>query len=265
MTYRQDYETLLLSHEGSVLRVILNRPQVHNAFNETMVNELRHVFKAVTGEEKIRVVVLTGEGKSFCAGADLNWMRRVKDYSFQDNLEESKRLAELMYAIYSLPLPTIARVNGAAIGGGAGLMAACDLVLAAQTAQFSLSEVKLGLVPAVISPYVIRRVGESACREFFLTGERLSAEKALRFGLVNEVVPLKDLDGAVGHRVNQLLNSGPMALKTCKEILRRVPGMSFAEAKAYTAEIIASLRISPEGQEGMTAFLEKRKPRWSES
>jgi methylglutaconyl-CoA hydratase len=258
------YQTILVSQEGSVVRIALNRPQVHNAFNETMVQELRQAFEAVCRTEGVRVVVLTGQGKSFCAGADLNWMSQVKDYSFEDNLKESKSLAELMYAIYALPVPTIARVNGAAIGGGAGLMAACDLAIAAQTAKFSLSEVKLGLVPAVISPYVIRRVGESACREFFLTGERLTAEKALRFGLINEVVPLEDLDEAVQERVTQLQSSGPQALSTCKEILRRVPGMSFEEARAYTAEIIASLRISQEGQEGMSAFLEKRKPGWAE-
>ena len=231
--------------------------------DDEQLSAFRQAFEDICRDEEIRIVVLTGAGKSFCAGADLNWMRKVKDYSFADNLKESKQLAELMYAIYALPLPTIARVNGAAIGGGAGLMAACDLAIAAQTAKFSLSEVKLGLVPAVISPYVIRRVGESACREFFLTGERLTAEKALRFGLVNEVAPLEDLNRAVQERVTQLLTSGPKALNTCKEILRRVPSMSFEEAKAYTAKVIASLRVSQEGQEGMSAFLEKRKPRWA--
>lgn len=259
----KEFQTILVSQDGPVVRITLNRPQVHNAFNEAMVQELRQAFEAVCREQELRVVILTGQGKSFCAGADLNWMRKVKDYSFEDNLKESRSLAELMYAIYALPLPTIARVNGAAIGGGAGLLAACDLVIAAQTAKFSLSEVKLGLVPAVISPYVIRRVGESACREFFLTGERLTAEKALQFGLINKVVPLEELNQAVDGQVAQLLTSGPKALSTCKEILRKVPRMSFAEAKAYTAEIIASLRISEEGQEGMSAFLEKRKPPWS--
>lgn len=263
MTDARHYQTILVTREDSVVHIALNRPQVHNAFNETMVQELRGAFDAVCQDEKTRIVILTGQGKSFCAGADLNWMRKVKDYSYEDNLKESTSLAELMYAIYALPRPTIARVNGAAIGGGAGLMAACDLVIAAQTAKFSLSEVKLGLVPAVISPYVIRRVGESVCREFFLTGERLTAEKALRYGLVNEVVSMEDLDKAVEARVRQLLTSGPNALNTCKEILRKVPGMSFQEAKAYTAEIIASLRVSDEGQEGMSAFLEKRKPRWA--
>jgi methylglutaconyl-CoA hydratase len=257
-----DYQTILVSRDGSVLHIALNRPEVHNAFNDKMVEELQHAVDDLGRDKQMRVMILTGKGKSFCAGADLNWMRRVKDYSFEENLKESERLAELMYAIYALPLATIARVNGATIGGGTGLMAACDLVIAAETAKFSLSEVKLGLVPAVISPYVVRRAGESACREFMLTGERLSAEKALRFGLVNEVVPPEALDGAVQERVDQLLTSGPEALGTCKELLRRVPRMSFDEAKTYTAEAIARLRNSDEGQEGMAAFLEKRKPRW---
>jgi methylglutaconyl-CoA hydratase len=258
----QNYQTILTSQDGPVLRVALNRPEVHNAFNDRMVEELLEVFSDIAERQDLRVVILTGQGKSFCAGADLNWMRRVKNYSFEENLKESNRLADLMYAIYALPLPTIARINGATIGGGTGLMAACDLVIAAQSAKISLSEVKLGLVPAVISPYVVRRAGESACRQFMLTGERLTAEKALNFGLVNQVVPMEDLDEAVREHAAQLLTSGPEALKTCKELLRRVPEMSFEEVKSYTAEVIARLRLSDEGQEGMAAFLEKRKPKW---
>ncbi|MFC1683550.1 enoyl-CoA hydratase/isomerase family protein [Candidatus Zixiibacteriota bacterium] len=258
----KNYETILTSQDGPIIRIALNRPEVHNAFNDKMVEELLEVFSDIAERQDLRVVILTGQGKSFCAGADLNWMRRVKDYSFEENLKESKRLADLMYAIYALPLPTIARINGATIGGGTGLMAACDLVIAAQSAKISLSEVKLGLVPAVISPYVVRRAGESACRQFMLTGERLTAEKALDFGLVNQVVPMENLDEAVQEHAAQLLTSGPEALKTCKELLRRVPEMSFEEVKSYTAEVIARLRLSDEGQEGMAAFLEKRKPKW---
>jgi methylglutaconyl-CoA hydratase len=165
--------------------------------------------------------------------------------------------------MYSLPKPIIARVNGAAIGGGTGLVAVCDIAIAAEKAKFSLSEVKLGLVPACISPYVIRKVGEGRCREFFLTGERLTANHALELGLVNQVVPLESLDQAVDEKVNQLISSGPKAIAMCKELLRKVPGMSFDEAKTYTAEMIASMRIGDEGQEGMNAFLEKRKPKWT--
>jgi methylglutaconyl-CoA hydratase len=264
MSDAKEYQTILVSQDGPLLNIALNRPEVHNAFNEVMIAELQDAVDQTVGETQVRVVVLTGKGRSFCAGADLNWMRRVKDYSYQENLAESKRLADLMYAFYTLPMPTIARVNGAAIGGGTGLLAACDLVIAAETAKFSLSEVKLGLVPAVISPYVIRRVGESRCRQLMLTGERFKAERAKRYGLVNTVVSIEDLDDAVQERTAQLLTSGPEALKTCKELLRRVPLMDFEEAKAYTAEVIAQLRMSREGQEGMAAFLDKRKPDWSQ-
>jgi len=258
-----NYQTILVSSDGPLLTIALNRPEVHNAFNENMITELQEVIDHTVREARARVVILTGTGRSFCAGADLNWMRRVKDYSYEENLAESKRLADLMYAIYTLPMPAIARVNGAAIGGGTGLLAACDVVIAAETAKFSLSEVKLGLVPAVISPYVIRRVGESRCRQLMLSGERFKAERARRYGLVNTAVPIEDLDDAVEEQTAQLLTSGPEALKTCKELLRRIPLMGFQEARDYTAEVIARLRMSPEGQEGMAAFLEKRKPEWN--
>ena len=262
MSDRKEYQTILVSSDGPLLSIALNRPEVHNAFNEVMIAELQDAIDRSVREDRVRVVVLTGKGRSFCAGADLNWMRRVKDYSYEENLAESRRLADLMYAIYTLPVPTIARVNGAAIGGGTGLLAACDVIIAAEVAKFSLSEVKLGLVPAVISPYVIRRVGESRCRQLMLTGERFKADRAKRYGLVNTVAPVDDLDDAVHKRVAQLLTSGPEALKTCKELLHRVPLMNFREARDYTAEVIARLRISPEGQEGMASFLEKRKPDW---
>lgn len=263
MTNKKTFQTITYSKEDSVARVTLNRPEIHNAFNEVMIQELIDVFKDISKDKDTRVVVLTGNGKSFCAGADLNWMKKVVDFSYEENLKESLDLAELFYLIYSLPKPTIARVNGAAIGGGAGLVAVCDLVIASEKAKFSLSEVKLGLVPACISPYEVRRVGEKNCRELFLTGERIDAQKALDFGLVNQVVPHDDLDKAVDELVKQLSNSGPNALAMCKKLLQNVPLMSFEEVKKYTAEMIASLRMSDEGQEGMNAFLEKRKPNWA--
>ena len=262
--FDQTYSTIRCEAKGPIVRVILNRPDVHNAFNDIMIGELLKVFREVREARGIRVVIFTGEGKSFCAGADLNWMKKVKDYSFEENLRESLDISELMYSIYSLPLPTIARVNGAAVGGGMGFVATCDIAVAQSDARFSLSEVKLGLVPACISPYVIRKAGEGACREFMLTGERLTAQKAMRFGLVNEVVEPGDLDGAVSSFVEKLLTSGPNAIAICKELLRKVPVMSFDEAKRMTAEAIANLRVSDEGQEGMKAFLEKRKPSWFE-
>ncbi len=287
--FRDNYNTILCQVEGPIVRVVLNRPDVRNAFNGEMVTELLDVFSALhkaclkmglrgtmpgaaaeacgdSGADAtapgIRVVVFTGAGKSFCAGADLNWMKRVKDYSFEENLRESLDISELMYSIYSLPLPTIARVNGAAVGGGMGFVASCDMAIASTEAKLSLSEVKLGLVPACISPYVIRKAGEGACREFMLTGERLTAEKAMRLGLVNEVVEPSRLDDAVAELAERLISSGPHAIAICKDLLRTVPGMSFEEVKRMTAEAIARLRVSDEGQEGMKAFLEKRRPSW---
>jgi methylglutaconyl-CoA hydratase len=266
--FRDDYSTILCKADGPVVRVVLNRPDVHNAFNGDMVRELLEVFsdlhRASQKSTDVRVVVFTGEGKSFCAGADLNWMKRVKDYTFEENLKESLDISELFYSIYALSLPTVARVNGAAVGGGMGFVASCDIAVASSEARFSLSEVKLGLVPACISPYVIRKAGEGACREFMLTGERLTAEKAMRLGLVNEVVAPSELDGSVSGLVDRLISSGPKAIGICKELLRTVPGMSFDEVKKTTAEAIAHLRVSEEGQEGMKAFLEKRRPRWSQ-
>lgn len=258
------YETILYEKKENVAYVMLNRPEVHNAFNDKMINELIEVFDDLKTQDDIRVVVLTGNGKSFCAGADLNWMRRVKDYKYEDNLQESLALSEMFYKMYSLPKPTIALVNGVAIGGGTGLVAVCDVAVAASRAKFSFSEVKLGLVPACISPYVVKKCGEGRCREFFLTGERLTAEKACHAGLVNFVAPSEEIDNVIENLVKQLLSSGPAAIAMCKELLSSIPELSLEEAGKYTAEVIAKLRISDEGQEGMNAFLEKRKPKWTE-
>jgi len=249
--------------ENKIARITLSRPEVHNAFNDIMINELLSTYQEIAKNLDVRVAILTGKGQSFCAGADVNWMKRVKDYSYEQNLAESLNLAELLYTMYTLPQPTIARVNGAAIGGGAGLVAVNDIVIASEKATFSLSEVKLGLVPACISPYVLKRVGERGCRELFLTGTRIDGIKAKEFGLANEVTKEEELDQAVENRIKLLMTSGPQAIALCKELLQKVPGMGFEEFKKYTAEVIAKLRISDEGQEGMNAFLEKRKPKWS--
>jgi methylglutaconyl-CoA hydratase len=259
----QVYETVLFTVENRVARVTLNRPHIRNAFNEVMIRELLEVFSDIEGRDDIRVVVLSGSGSCYCAGADLNWMREVREFSYEENYEDTLRLSEVMYRIYASPKPTIARVNGPAIGGGTGFVAVCDLAIAADTALFSFSEVKIGVVPACISPYVIRRVGESACREFFLTGVRISAAKALEAGLVNQVVPPDRLDAAVEERVTQLLSSGPYALKVCKELIANVSLMDLGEAKGYTARILSALREGDEAQEGIAAFLDKRKPGWS--
>ena len=264
MAEERKFKTITYSLKDKIATVTLNRPEVHNAFNEVMIAELTEAFKQISEDDEVRVVVLTGNGESFSAGADLNWMKKMINYSYEQNLDDSLKLAELFYLMYSLPKPVIARVNGAAIGGGTGLVAVCDIAIASEKAKFSLSEVKLGLVPACISPYVIRKVGEGRCREFFLTGERLSAKRALELGLVNQVAPPEELDEAVQEKAAHLVSSGPRALAMCKELLKNVPGMDFEKAKTYTADMIARMRIGDEGQEGMNAFLEKRKPKWIE-
>lgn len=264
----ESYTTIKTERTDEIFRVTMSRPEVHNAFNEHLIADLSHCYREIArqtdGPDPLRVVVFTGEGKSFSAGADLNWMRKMVDYTFEENMEDSMALAELMHLIYTCPVPTIARVNGAAIGGGVGLLSACDFVVASDRATFSLSEVKLGIVPACIAPYVIGRVGQRAAREFFLTGERFNAKKALEIGLVNRVAPHDELDEAIGELAERLITSGPQALKMAKDLIREVPGMSPDTYKKYTAEMIARLRISDEGQEGMRAFFEKRKPAWAQ-
>ncbi len=258
-----EFQTILLTLDRKVAWVTFNRPEVHNAFNAAMIAELAEVFERLKNDESVRMIVLTGEGQSFCAGADINWMREIIDYSYEQNLQESLHLAEALHRLYTLPKPTVAMVNGTAIGGGNGFLSACDIAVAAEEAQFGLSEVKIGLVPAAISPYVMRKIGESKAREYFLTGKRIPARKAQEIGLVNEVVPRKQLENTVEDLANLLLTSGPEALSSCKELIFRVPLLSLEEAKEFTARMIANLRISEEGQEGMAAFLEKRKPKWT--
>ncbi|MEW5902524.1 MAG: enoyl-CoA hydratase/isomerase family protein [Acidobacteriota bacterium] len=256
------YETILAEKRGQTVWLWLNRPQVHNAFNAAMIRELAEAFENARTDDSVRIVILSGVGESFCAGADLNWMREIIRFSYEQNLRESRELAALLRAIYALPKPAIARVNGTVIGGGNGLFSACDLAIASERAKFGLSEVKIGLIPAAISPYIVKRIGESEARALFLTGERFDASRALALGLVNTVVPHDRLDAKVEEVIRLLLSSGPEAIAKSKELLQRVPGMSLEEAGDYTAKIIAELRVSPEGQEGMAAFLEKRKPNW---
>ena len=256
------FTTISFTEEGPIARVTLNRPDVHNAFNGAMIEEIIEVFTSIGNSKTIRVVVLSGAGASFCAGADLNWMREIIKFSFKENLRESKRVADMMEAVNFCPKAVIAKVQGATIGGGTGLIAACDLVIASEAAFFSLSEVKIGLVPACIAPYVIARVGPGKARECFITGERLPATKAVQIGLASEVVPAKLLDQRVEERVLEILKNGPEAVAEAKTLVATVPGMKIAKAKKYTAEMIARLRVSPEGEEGMDAFLNRRKAEW---
>ena len=259
----KSFQTIRTERDGRVGRIWLARPDVRNAFNAVMIGELREAIRALADDGSVRAIVLSGTGTAFCAGADLGWMREIVRFSYEQNLRESLDLAECLHDLYSVAKPTIARVNGPAIGGGAGLVSACDIAVASTEASFGLSEVKIGVVPAVISPYVVRRIGESRARQYFLTGERFDARRALEIGLVNVIADPGDLDQKVHELMSSLLSSGPEAMAKVKELLARVPGLSFAEAKRYTAEMIAGLRVSAEAQEGMAAYLEKRKPKWS--
>ena len=257
------YETIVMDVRDKVARVARKRPEVRTAFNDAMIADLTRALSDISRDESVRVVVLTGNGSSFCSGADLNWMKKMTSFSVEENYRDAMRLADLMYMLYNLPKPTIARVNGASIGGSNGLVAACDIVIASHRAEFSLSEVKIGLVPACIGPYLVKRIGEAACRDLFLTGQRISADQAKALGLANDVVTHDNLDQRVNEKVSNLLTGGPHALAVSKELLSKVSSMPLAEAREYTARMIADLRCGDEAQEGMAAFLEKRKPRWA--
>lgn len=258
------FSTVKYEIDDRVARVTFNRPEIHNAFNATVITEMQQVFNEIEKDDNIRVVVLTGAGKSFCAGADLNWMRSVVNQSFEQNLAESNALAELFHAMYSCKRPVIGRINGAAIGGGTGFVAVCDIAIAVRSAVFSFSEVKIGVVPACIGPYVIKKIGEGKTRELFITGERMNAVRAHEVGLVNKIVDDDQLDAEVEKLTESVLSSGPQAVMTAKKLVSEVPAMTPEQFKPYTADMIARLRISDEGQEGMDAFLNKRKPRWVE-
>lgn len=258
------YTVLTYEKAGRIGKVTFNRPEIHNAFNATVITEMSQVFSEMEKDDDIRVVLLTGAGKSFCAGADLNWMREVINQSFDQNLAESNALADLFYQIYTFQRPVVGRINGAAIGGGTGFVAVCDIAIAAESAKFSFSEVKIGVVPACIGPYVIKKMGEGKARELFITGERMKAQRAFEVGLINKVVPDSELDGAVDELIRSILTSGPEAVAMAKKLVSEVPGMTPTQFKPFTAEMIAKLRISDEGQEGMDAFLNKRKPNWVE-
>jgi methylglutaconyl-CoA hydratase len=259
------YQTLELKTEANVLEVALNRPEVHNAFDETMIRELLDLFNELAGRENIRSVVLTGNGRTFCAGADLSMMEAAASYSHEQNVAEAQSIYELMLAVDSCPKPVIGRINGSAVGGGAGLVSCCDIVIAVDSAKFSFSETRLGLVPAVISPFVIAKIGSSNARELFLTGERFNAVRAQAIGLVNQLAQEATLDDIVAERIGQLRQAAPGAQTAAKELIREATHNDPSDLKDHLSELIASRRASEEGQEGMNAFLEKRKPKWRET
>ena len=246
-----------------VATITLNRPEKHNAFDDRMITDLLQALDNIDKDKSVRVLVLRAAGKSFCAGADLDWMRRMADYDFAQNLADARRLAQLMYRLNRLHKPVIARVQGASYGGGVGLIACCDIAIASENAIFSLSEVRLGLIPSIISPYLIAAIGSRAARRYFLSGERFDAARALQLGLVHEVVEPESLDASLEQCIDALLNSGPSAQAAAKELIEQVQGRAIDESLIEeTARRIAEVRASDEAREGLTAFLEKRKPDW---
>ena len=255
--------SLSISRVGHCATVTLNRPEVRNAFNDEVIAELTQAFSQLGQDPDVRAIVLAAEGTAFCAGADLHWMRRMADYSQAENLADAAQLAEMLRVIYTCPKPTVARIQGDVYAGGMGLVAACDMAVSVDTANYCLSEVKLGLYPATISPYVIRAMGARAAHRYFLTAERFDAAEALRIGYVHAVVPVAQLDDQVTQITQALVNASPNAVKECKTLLQDVAGHDIDAALIdHTVQGIAGIRASAEGKEGVQSFLQKRKPNW---
>lgn len=254
---------LTIAVQDRIARITLTRPEVRNAFNDAVIQELKAAFESVGTRDDVRAVVLAAEGPAFCAGADLNWMRRMADYTRDENVADAGQLAAMLKAIYECPKPTIAAVQGDVFAGGMGLVAACDMAVSVRTATYCLSEVKLGLIPATISPYVIRAMGARAAHRYFLTAERFSAEEAHRIGFVHELVDADQLDAKVSELAQALVSASPAAVKACKRLVQDVAERAIDEALiAATVEGIADIRASDEGREGVASFLQKRKPAW---
>ncbi|HEX8786904.1 MAG TPA: enoyl-CoA hydratase/isomerase family protein [Telluria sp.] len=261
-----NYETLDIAVADKVATITLNRPQLRNAFNETAIADLTMAFDEAGQDADVRAIVLAANGPAFCAGADLNWMKKMAGYSQLENEADAMRLADMLRTIYFSPKPVVAKVQGDCYAGGMGLVAACDIVVASDAANFCLSEVKLGLIPATISPYVIKAMGDQASRRYFLTAERFDAREAHRLGLAHEVVPAEQLDAKVAEIVKALVNNSPNAVREAKKLVRDVAGLPVDDVLlADTAGRIANIRASNEGREGVASFLEKRKPSWLSS
>jgi len=256
-------DMLLQSTDKGVHTITLNRPEIRNAFNDVLIGEIHQAFEAVSRRTDVRCVVLAANGSAFCAGGDLNWMRRMADYTREQNMADAQALAVMLRAIDQCPHPTVARVQGDVFAGGLGLLSTCDMVVSADSATFCLSEVKIGLIPATISPYVVRAIGARAARRYFMTAERFPAAEAHRIGLVHESVPMAQLDATVQALVQALCANSPMAVKDAKRLVETVAGLDISEAMiAKTVSGIADSRASAEGKEGVQAFLDKRKPSW---
>ena len=254
---------LTVSVQNHAARITLSRPEVRNAFNDEVIAELTEAFQSLGQRDDVRAIVLAADGPAFCAGADLNWMRRMADYTRAENLADAAKLAEMLRVMYACPKPTVARVQGDVFAGGVGLVAACDMVVSVDTATYCLSEVKLGLIPATISPYVIRAMGTRAAHRYFLTAERFSATEAHRMGLVHEVVGADALDAKVDELLKALTSASPNAVRACKRLVQDVAGRDItADLIEHTVAGIADIRASDEGREGVQSFLQKRKPSW---
>ena len=256
-------QAIRISAQGGIATVVLARPDVRNAFNDEVIAELSQAFIQLGDDPQVRAIVLMAEGPAFCAGADLNWMRRMADYSREENEQDAEKLAFMLRTIYECPKPTIARVQGDVYAGGMGLVACCDMAVSVDTANYCLSEVKLGLIPATIGPYVIRAMGPRASHRYFLTAERFSAAEARRIGFVHEVVPADQLDATVSTWVQALLAASPNAIKECKKLVQYVADRDITRLLIdHTVKAIADIRASDEGKEGVQSFLNKRKPAW---
>lgn len=253
----------LVSITDGVATVTLNRPDVHNAFNAELISELTAAFDALGADDSVRAIILRGNGKSFCAGADVNWMRESLDLDESENVRDALRMSDMFAAIDGVPRAVIGRVHGAALGGGMGLLAVCDVVVASADTRFGFTEARLGIIPAVISRFVVPKIGSSWARRLFLTAERFGTERALEIGIIHDVVDERDLNAAVDDLVGEVLASGPNAVREAKELIAGLPDRPDAARRSFTAERIAAVRTSPEGQEGLRAFLEKRKPEWT--
>lgn len=256
------YEHLKVSVENNIATVMLDRPDVRNALSAGLIGELTRCMQEIAVQEDVRAVVLTGGGEFFCAGADIDYMRQTASFSYDENLEDARGLAALFETIASCPKPVVARIKGAAIGGGVGLVAAADISVAEEGSVFAFSEVRLGISPATIAPFVLCKIGHSHAQSLFLTGERFAADRAREIGLIHEVAPEGTLDELVQKKAGQVIAGGPAALASIKELLRELRYAASQEVTGITAARIAELRTGEEGQEGLTAFLEKRKPRW---
>lgn len=253
----------LKTDDRGVARINLNNPEKHNAFDDAIILQLDAAFKAVSANPDVKAVVLGSNGKHFSAGADLEWMKRMADYSYEDNLADAQALATMLFNLKQIPQPTIARVQGAAYGGAVGLVSCCDIAVASTQACFALSEVKLGLVPATISPYVIDAIGARQAQRYFVTAERFKAQRGFDIGLVHEVVENQDLDEVIDQLLEHILANGPSAVQIAKELINTVSDQPLDQPLIdHTCEVIANIRVSPEGQEGLNAFLNKRSPQW---